>query len=466
MSIEPTSIVNGDVHTDNTGRTTGVPVLLVRHEILQPALAYCLAHAHDRGVVWMRKVLVALQLFIHYMFANREQCDTHLLFVNFSQRLYTGSFDPMTGLDTASLCWRPMDGGEARNVIGRLSEFFEWLGTRSLGEAINPSFHGGRFDQMIRDAAYRFRRDRTMLGHTWATTGPTGRLVLPAPVIQTQSEDPPAFPDSRLFDLLLNGFRVGKRRDYRNILVTLLCNGAGLRPSEPLHLFFDDVVPDPSDPESALVFIHHPSYGTAPPAWTREFAERRGANRATYLSEQWGRIPRQKYLTSERSGWKGGAHERALKGFAFRCCWFPPQYGHLFLKVWFRYLEEVTEIERDSPYAFINLLRGEIGAPYKLGKFGSAHARAVERIGLRVSKEAGTTGHGHRHAYGRRLKRAEVRPTAIQRAMHHRGVESQAVYTQSTSDELLAELKAGALKLQSAADVAFLERANKFAAEL
>ena len=61
-----------------------------------------------------------------------------------------------------------------------------------------------------------------------------------------------------------------------------------------------------------------------------------------------------------------------------------------------------------------------------------SHKKAVEKIGLIVSKNNGTTEYGHRHAYGQRLKNADIDERIIQVAMHHKSIESQKVYTQPT----------------------------------
>jgi site-specific recombinase XerD len=57
-----------------------------------------------------------------------------------------------------------------------------------------------------------------------------------------------------------------------------------------------------------------------------------------------------------------------------------------------------------------------------------SHARAVERINLAVAKYLGTTTHGHRHAYGRRLAKAGVDAQTIQHALHYKSIESQGIY--------------------------------------
>jgi integrase len=89
---------------------------------------------------------------------------------------------------------------------------------------------------------------------------------------------------------------------------------------------------------------------------------------------------------------------------------------------------------------------------YCLAQYNKAHAAACERIGLPVAKAFGTTPHGHRHAYGRRLSNAGVDKALIRRFLHHASPESQEVYTQATVGEVLAALEAGARRLRDSLD--------------
>lgn len=442
------SVVNARVRSDSTGATVDVPALLTPEGELRPLLDYCVAHAHDRSVGWMRKVVGAVKLFLEYLQANPNEQNTHQLFANFGQRLYTGTFDRTTGMDPADLCWRPKDAEEAGNVIVRLTEFFDWLGARSmLANSVNPSFSGGAVDRLIDEASYQHRRDRAMLGHAWKSTaaesrkGETGRLFRPALRLPHVLGDPPAFPEDRFPDLLFEGFKVGRRYDHRNMLLTLLQHGAGFRTSEPFHLYTCDVSPDPLSPSSASVLIHHPELGVAPRDANSESIARRHSNRRDYLQQRWALQPRSLLLTADHAGWKGGAHEQSGNGYFFRAYWAPPVYGQWFLQLWYRYMDDLMNLERLHPFAFVNMRRGEVGTPYKIGQYEKAHAAAVKRIGMQVSKELGTTPHGHRHAYGRRLSNAGIEPVMIKRVMHHASIESQLVYTQPTLEEIHEMLK-------------------------
>lgn len=85
---------------------------------------------------------------------------------------------------------------------------------------------------------------------------------------------------------------------------------------------------------------------------------------------------------------------------------------------------------------------------YSITQYNKAHAAACKRIGLNVGKALGTTPHGHRHAYGQRLKRAGIEKSLIRRFMYHSTLESQEVYTQATFRDARIALEAAAPRLQ------------------
>lgn len=441
--------VRGKVFTDTTGVRTEIPALLTPAGVLEPLLDYCLYRSHDRSLAWMSKVTRSVRMFLEYLESNPSERDTYQLFQNFAQRLYTGTFDRSTGLDPSGLCWTPRSPQDASHIITHLTDFFDWLGEmRPEAGKVNPRYAGGAFDRQTDEAAYQFRRNKAFLGHTWAANSSpaeTGHRVRGRRLPKVEKGEPPAFPEERFEELLAKGFRVAERQDYRGMLITLLLHGAGFRESEPFHLYISDVFPDPANPRQAKVLIHHPSYSAAPVDWRDERGKPRKGNRAVYLTQQFGLVPRTEVMDRRHAGWKGGMHDAAYRKQAY---WFLPEYGEWFLQLWHRYLEQVARVERDHPFAFINLNREPLGAMYTLTQYNKAHAAACERIGLSVGKALGTTPHGHRHAYGRRLRSAGVDKPDIRRFMHHASEESQEVYTQATTREALAALEAAAQRLR------------------
>ncbi len=453
----PTTVVKASVVTDATGVVTEVPALVTPYGVLEPLLDYFLARRHDRSLGWMRKGARAVRLFVEYLSTNPGERENYRLFLNFAQRLYTGTLVAEVGEDPSGLGWKPMPPTEARKVVSQLNDFFDYLTEIRPGAArFNPRYAGSAQDRMLDEVAYQYRRDKAFLGHTWATSVEAatngGRLVRPARNITVEASQPPSFPDEQFARLLTEGFRVGSRYDYRGMLITVLQHCAGFRESEPFHLYISDVVPDPANPRSALVLIPHPSEGAAPPdpRWVDSKGRPKTGNRRQYLQERWGLKPRSEVMGPMHAGWKGGIHERDLgQGYYYRAYWFEPFWGEFFMTVWQKYMEEVALMKRDHPFAFVNTDRGHVGEMYKLGRYNKAHAAAIRRIGLEVSKRAGTTPHGHRHAYGQRLREAKVDKQFIRRFMHHSSLSSQDVYTTPPLSASLRELEAASQRLAS-----------------
>ncbi|HEX8588464.1 gamma-mobile-trio recombinase GmtY [Pseudomonas sp.] len=435
--------VKAKVLSDATGIFTEMPVLLTPAGVLTPLLDYCLARAHDRSLAWMIKLNKSVRLFLEYMECNHGEEEGYVLFRNFAQRLYTGTFEKQSGLDESGLCWRGRSPLGAQNIITQLTDFFRWLGElRPAAATLNPKYVGSVYDQKMDRYAYEYRRNSAFLGHAWesnASNHSSGRLR-PRRPLNVEIGDPPAFPEDRFMDLLVDGFKVGGRYDYRNMLITLLLHGAGFRESEPFHLYISDVIRSPEDSRYATVSIHHPTYGAAPEEWV-SISGKAKLNRSDYLAARYSCAPRNELLNSKGAGWKGGMHDAPYYKKAY---WFSPNFGQLFQTLWERYLEQVAGISRSHPFAFVNIHREPRGEMYCIAQYNKSHAAACRRIGLIVSKSCGTTPHGHRHAYGRRLSEAGINKDLIRRFMHHSSIDSQDIYTRIGMKEALEALTVAA----------------------
>jgi site-specific recombinase XerD len=403
----------------------------------------------------MRKLIHAVSLLLDYIEANPNEDQAWLVFRNFAQRLYTGTFDIHSGIDPSSLCWSPKGWQSASYIIRLLSDFFDWLGeTNPSAEAINPKYAGNAYDRRLDEAAYLYRRNKAFLGHTWAENpghADMGRLTRNVRQPRVTKSEPPEFPHERFEDLLYKGFKVGGKYDYRGMLITLLMHGGGFRVSEPFHLFVADVHPDPADPTSALALIHHPSAGAAPPDWRNSLGKPMQGNRTAYLAAKWAMTPRTMLIGRDHAGWKNPL----LDGEYFmRAWWFDPVYGKWFLQLWRNYMREVALIDRSHPYAFINLDRGTVGDMYCVESFTKAHEAAVRRIGLEYGKQFGTTPHGHRHSYAQRLRRNGVDKLNVKRFLHHCALESQDPYTQPTTAESITALYEASNRMRASSPLA------------
>ncbi|MEC5208741.1 hypothetical protein QF022_003697 [Vogesella perlucida] len=438
--------VRAKVLSDATGAVSEIPVLLTQEGPLLSLVDYLLWRRHDRSISWMRKVVHDVALLLMYMKANADHFhDVESLFHSFIQRLYSGTVGS-DGLDPSGLYWRPQDHRVIGNILTRLTDFSCWVAEQQGTTVLNPLRRAGTYDEMVAAAAFMASKNRAFLGHAWRSmTGQKSQLsrstLARRPPKVSVSDDAVAFPEKHFAELLFNGFRrrngegskdLATSLNLRDCLITLLMHGAGFRLSECFHLWVGDVRPHPSDPLTAQVRIHHPALGEAPDDWRDERGNPIKCNRATYLAGKYALKPRNEMMSKDYAGWKSPL----LDGNYFmEAYWFQPELGRLFLLLWKLYLRQLIHIPRAHPYAFVVEERDTAGSMYCIDNYKQAHARAVRRIGLIPSKALGTSPHGHRHAYGRRLMRSGVEPKVKQKALHHKSVTSQAVYTApSTTD--------------------------------
>lgn len=432
-------MLRAKVLADSTGAIAEVPILLTSEGPLHSLVDYVLWRRHDRSLAWMLKVVRDVRLLLSYMQLNaRHFPDPESLFHGFIQRLYTGTIGP-DGIDPSGLYWRQRKHRIIGNILTRLTDFSNWVAERHGTAPVNPLRTASRYDQLVAILARASRKDRAFLGHTWKAM-PEGQARMSRSTLARRApkiglgDDAVAFPEKHFADLLLHGFiRRGeagngdpsRRLHLRNCLITLLMHGAGFRLSECFHLWLCDVRPDPTDPSVALVRIHHPSEGEAPDDLQDERGNPVKCNRAAYLATKYALRPRNERIDKNAAGWK----DPNLDGkYYMQAYWFPKDLGRLFLRLWNFYLAELIHIERCHPYAFV-VERGETsGNLYGIDNYKQAHAGAVKRIGLLPAKASGTTPHGHRHAYGRRLMRAGIPAQLRQKALHHKALGSQAVY--------------------------------------
>lgn len=445
------AVLPHQVYYDSSGAYHELPVLHGEDGHFDSLLDYCL-DKRGMSTAWKRKLVFNVQLFLEYMHANPHEQNTVRLFQNFASKLETGTFNRETGSDPSRLGWHPRTPSESQQIITRISDFLDWLNKKDPSIIlVNPRVPMNATDRAVYDAAETYRRKHSLLGHLWKR--PTQADETTQQVKGTSGPkvmgEPPAFPEDRFEEFLERGFTVGGRTNYRNQAITLLMHGAGFRISEPMHAYIGDVSHAPTNFRKALVRIHHPTLGVAP----SDFLDERGrpirCGRAEYLKRKFGLAPRTDLMSKRESGWKG----KVLDGKHYlQTFWFKPDYAELFMQIWEKYMEQVADIPlklRRHPYAFMNIHREPKGSIYALDKFVTSHGRACERIGLRVAKHLGTTPHGHRHSYGRRLAAAGIPPHVIRKCMHHASEQSQTVYTTNTTQEALAELEAGFQRMQS-----------------
>lgn len=418
------------VVVDDSGYRSEIPVLLTEKGVVLPLLSYLLNKATGRSLAWQHNVVIATKMLLEYMEANQQNfSDPATLFQTFASRLFTGTVGD-DGLDPSGLYWIPASTRMANRHLNALKGLTDYLADHEGAQHMNPLVTANSYDQRLNYAAWYRRNQNDFLGHikdkTVSETVRNARNVRGRRRLSKTEDDAIAFPE-RLFErFYLEG--VGGAQDrrcaVRDQLITMMMHGAGLRESEPLHLWVQDVLHDPHDPKKALVRVYHPEDGKAPDNWKSRTGK---TSRSAYLRENHALAPRNKFRGTKAVGWKVRMHDH--RDYYIQLHWFPTDFGRLFLKLWKEHLFYLASIDRHHPYAFVSYEQDYLGQPYTLNAFNKNYAAAMARIGQSTSKAEGRSPHGHRHAFGRRLTRAGVDPLIRKKALHHSSLESQAVYT-------------------------------------
>lgn len=419
------------VVVDDSGFRSEIPVLLTEKGVVQPLLDYLLNKQTERGQHWQRHVVSAAKMLLEYMEVNQHNfSDPVTLFQSFAARLFTGTIGD-DGLDPSGLYWIPSSTAMANRHLNALKGLTDYLADHQGVQHMNPLVKASSYDQRLNYAAWYRHNQNDFLGHikdkTVNETVRTARNVRGRRALSKADDDAVAFPEQLFERFFLEGLggAQDRRCAVRDQLITILMHGAGVRESEPLHLWVQDVLIDPHDPTKVIVRIHHPEEGKAPDGWRSRTGK---TNRSAYLREVHALAPRNRLRGTHNVGWKGRQHDHQRDHY-IQLHWFPVDFGRLFRKLWREHLHYLSSIERHHPYAFVSYEKRNLGRPYTLNAFNKNYVAALARLGLGAAKVEGRSPHGHRHAYGRRLNRAGIDPVMRKKALHHSSLESQAVYT-------------------------------------
>lgn len=385
----------------------------------------------------------AVGLFVDFMLANSdhfaEPARRGELFNSFAHAVMYGTLEG--GNDRTGLWWLPRPN--FKHLVLPVIAFSDWLALRHGTKPLNPWRRASISEQIVFWRRWNLVSANSLLKHLKQSADaiPASNAArkhrLPDAGIRVQAESPPSFPEEKFERLLVDGFcRPGKRAspfpwlrfNLRDMMTAVLMHGAGLRISEPFHIWLQDVFLDPHDPHIAHVRVFHPSGGEVETTSSHTGAKVT-MSRAAYLQlNQMGKPLNQR---GRRNGWKNNGVMR--DGFYMPVFWYPTEWGRLFKVLFLLYLE-YSRPSSGLPWLFLT----EDGQPMTAKAYAEQHSAAIARIGLVPRKRNGTTPHGHRHAFGQRLQDAADRgligSKTIQLCLHHNSVASQKVYTQRQTE--------------------------------
>ncbi|MBI6949759.1 gamma-mobile-trio recombinase GmtY [Pseudomonas koreensis] len=430
--------------SDATGREVLLPAVFTESGLVLSHLRYLAAHL-GRSQAWRSKSVAALIRLIKYINANVEYYNSATeLLRGFQAALNGGSFNQTTLEDPSGLYWRPLTAENASSVLWYITHYTDWLSRQSAYSSIriNGFRKATSTEARLNWCAY-YNKERHVFLNYLNSYGRVSEEVWRVRDVKADERlvglinSAVRFPESKIDDLMRIGFVRRDNRgasvfneerpDYKGQAITMLMHYGGVRRSEALQLYLQDVMVDKVRGE-ALVRVYHPSLGRSP--------DEAYSTRGEYLAIRFRLKPRNQYLVTERLhlGWKRPLLTNSREGY-FAVSFFPPEKAVEFLSVFTNYLkfQRVSPPEYENhPYAFTNCY----GAPETAKNFSRLHKAAVERLELKHCKQLGTTEHGHRHAYGYRLSEYGFTPLEIKVAMHHRAISSQQVYTQKSDEDV------------------------------
>lgn len=432
-----------------------------------PLIEYFAEHGRTRSLSWQNGVARAVGLLVDFLIANREHFgdtngDRPQIFAAFAEALVAGTINA-DGDDPSGLFWVPKKLKRASYLLNSVTAFSDWLVRKYETTPLNPWKAASVAEQIAYWRRFDKRRAFSILAHTASRESAVAQSIRArqvsigrkATVTVTQSVK--FFPDDRIWDLLFKGFATPgsqgsklfqDRYNIRDIMITILLHGGGLRESEPFHLFVADVGIHPQNPKSALVRLYHPEQGMAPPDYIDPISGRHiKADREEYLRVKWGLQPRNRTVGRFHAGWKDLLLSNEREKFTL-IHWFPSYWGEVFLALFKLYVTHLRSRHCPNPYLFVSHKQQYRGQAYTVDSFRQSHARAVRRIDLVPSAEIGTSPHGHRHAYGQRMAENEVPEAIIQRAMNHKSPTSQKVYTAPTDAKVEQALREAQARVQ------------------
>ncbi|MFZ0577044.1 MAG: site-specific integrase, partial [Psychrobacillus psychrotolerans] len=274
--------VSSKTYRDNTGRSIDFPTLLVEYNgetILFEQLHRYQIKNRSKSRTWQKKLVQSVGLLLDYMEANQKYYSSPKEFFDtFTESVYSGTIKNEEGLDPSGLYWLPKRVETANMLLSALNGLSDWLYEEYGAVQLNPWRKATRYEERLNWMAQINKSQNSFLGHLndvheISETAKLARNVVRRRNPYSSKGDTKAFSENEIHNLLWEGFKNTRknyeldlvdRYNWRDIAITILMHGGGLRHSEVFHLWVQDIFPDHEDPDLAVVRIYHPTEGRAP----------------------------------------------------------------------------------------------------------------------------------------------------------------------------------------------------------
>lgn len=439
------------------------------------ALEYLTAH-NGKSDSWKRSACRAIGYFYDYCRATFEthykrQGNIHYnVLRGFTTALLNGTINVKDGTDESGLYWPPSSLATVRVMCSAINLYVDWCYKAGFSLEHNQADMGPTADEKA-TLSFLYKaikiKQLSFLGYLQPTDSLAKELqakskfqstFMPASILSPWNErgsDEAHFPAELVGPLFEYGFLLdepdkltGARHDLTTYMICSLLFFAGMRKSEPMHLWFNDV--QYTGTYSCEVTLRHPTE-----AKTGLIGEDK--TRKQYLYER-GLLPRTEGVGKYKAGWKTLKTDASHQAKVF--------FMHESVEATFRQFHEsyiknyrtaLMKSRRkeglpDHPFLFVsNGFDGASnksfhGAPTSISSFDAKFTKALNRLEVYIGekiprgKKYGTTPHGARHFYAQTLVDVGLQKTEIKELMRHRSIFSQGAYTSPTFKKIQAQL--------------------------
>lgn len=423
-----------------------------------------------KSISWMQMRARAVGLFWDFLLAQdskfhwAEQSSHRQIIRRFSLALLSGTYNLDNPIDELGLYWEGTSKKNAKKLMYSIIDFLLWCRDEGFQCDLEITTRDSISPETLLSFLYvsRFLKNLSFLSYLKNTNESATELqrrsrVAPVDFGASKSIsgvfDPvKAFPTKYIDAFINHGFILDQssnipheRIDMNGKMIALLLFYGGLRRSEPLHIWYNDIQTTRLG-ESLIV---HPEHAKA-----NLMSVPKATTRKEYL-ESIGMIPRNRNFGNKSlyAGWKN-----LFLGpdYTTPIYWIDNHAKDLFnemFEYYMRYRKGLIDLrisagQKDHPFLFvsngIDRASGKDfrGSPYSYSSFGKAWNRALARTSkilnesLDPDKNSGLTPHAGRHFYGKWLSQKGIDAKIIQVCMHHRNASSQLVYTVPTHHEV------------------------------
>lgn len=304
-------------YRDNTGRSIDFPTLLVEYNgetiLLEQLHSYQIKN-RGKSRTWHKKLVQSVSLMFDYMLTNKEcYSSAKDFFDSFTESIYSGTINE-AGLDSSGLYWLPKRTETANMLLSALNGFSDWLYQEYGTIQLNPWREATRYEERLNWMAQINKNQKSFLGHLddiheMSETAKLARNVVMRRKPYASKGNTKAFSEDKIHKLLWEGFKNTRksyeldlvdRFNWRDIAITILMHGGGLRHSEVFHLWVQDVFHDPEDSNLAVVRVYHPCEGKAPHDFKNPTTGKYITTRESYLLLKYGLLPRNMYSAQDK----------------------------------------------------------------------------------------------------------------------------------------------------------------------